>query len=86
MTAPSLDDLANLAARVVLPPGSTKARTVVRFDRSEKQRVDALKVKLQRRALDKTISRAAVVRVLVRMALDMVDAASAANDNAEGSP
>ena len=85
MTAPSLDDLAQRAARAASPVGHTKKRTVVRFDQSEKQRLDALRVKLQRRALDKTISRAAVVRVLVRMALDMVDAASAANDNAEGS-
>jgi hypothetical protein len=86
MITTSLDDLAQLAARVVSPAGHTKKRTVVRFDQSEKQRLDALRGKLARRALDKTISRAAVVRVLVRMALDMVDAASAANDNAEGSP
>jgi hypothetical protein len=79
MTTPSLDDLAQRAARVVSP--GRKARTVVRFDRSEKERLDALRGKLARRALDKTISRAAVVRVLVRIALDMVDAASAANDN-----
>ena len=57
----------------------------MRFDQSEKQRLDALRMKLLRRALDKPISRAAVVRLLVRMALDMVDAASGANDNAEGS-
>ncbi len=56
----------------------------MRFDQSEKQRLDALRMKLLRRALDKTISRAAVVRLLVRMALDMVDAASGANDNAGG--
>lgn len=84
MSAPSLDDLAQRAARVVSPV--VKARTVVRFDQSEKQRLDALRAKLQRRALDKTISRAAVVRVLVRIALDMVDAASAAPNTGGAAP
>jgi hypothetical protein len=77
MTSPSLDDLARLAARVVSPAGQGKGRTVVRFDRDDLARLGTLRARLQRLTLDKSISRAAVVRVLVRWGLDMADAAAA---------
>ncbi len=67
MTAPSLDDLARLAQRTPSPKGCRKTRTVVRFDRGERQRLDALRPKLG------GTSRAAIVRVFVLWGLALVE-------------
>lgn len=67
MTAPSLKSLADLARRTPAPAGHTKARTVVRFDKSEVQRLDALRSKLG------GPSRAAIVRVFVLWGLSVVE-------------
>jgi hypothetical protein len=67
MTTTSLDDLARLAERTPAPKGCRKTRTVVRFDRSEKQRLDALRPKLG------GASRAAIVRVFVLWGLAVVE-------------
>jgi hypothetical protein len=63
MTAPSLDDLAHLARRTPAPKGHAKARAVVRFDRSELHRLDALDGS----------SRAAIVRAFVLCGLAMME-------------
>jgi hypothetical protein len=77
MTTPSLDDLARLAQRTPAPKVWRKMRTVVRFDRSERQRLDALRPKLG------GASRAAIVRVFVLWGLAMVESEQlrAANDH-----
>jgi hypothetical protein len=71
-----MDDLARLAARVVSPAGQRKGRTVVRFDRADLSRLDALRASLSRlpSALGARPSRAALVRVLVDWGLDRVEA------------
>jgi hypothetical protein len=67
MTMPSLESLASLAQRTPAPKGHAKTRTVVRFDRSERQRLDALRPKLG------GASRAAIVRVFVLWGLALVE-------------
>jgi hypothetical protein len=52
--------------------GTAKRRTVVRFDRRDVERLDALRARLG------GASRAAVVRAFVLLVLDMVDAAAPA--------
>jgi hypothetical protein len=81
MTAPSLDDLARLASRSPAPKGCRKSRAVVRFDRSEVQRLDALRPKLG------GASRAAIVRVFVLWGLAQVEALPPSSAEAErGAP
>lgn len=49
------------------PQGARKTRTVVRLDRLDLERLDALRAQLN------YVSRAALVRALVRWGLDMVE-------------
>jgi hypothetical protein len=78
MTFHSLDDLARFAQRTPAPKGSRKRRTVVRFDRSEVQRLDALRPKLG------GVSRAAIVRVFVLWGLALVESLPPGAPEAEG--
>jgi hypothetical protein len=67
MSTPSLKNLAELARRAPALKGYRKVRTVVRFDKSEVQRLDALRGKLG------WPSRAALVRVFVLWGLSVVE-------------
>ena len=78
MTPHSLDDLTRLAQRTPAPKGCRKVRAVVRFDRSEVQRLDALRPKLG------GASRAAIVRAFVLWGLASAESLPPCAPDAEG--